>query len=485
MKIVARIVNGRAHIASRPRRRLESRANPSRASRELRRAVRPHTSTLDAMRAVLSRATHPLRRRVSFASRRGRDVARVATRRASPESPPPVPDTRDFSLLADADDPHPRAADGRVALKGMRRNELADWLESVGEKRSRADSLFRVMYRETSTNADVDESEAFGAKFKARLLEKATMDGDLKIRDTRVATDGTRKVTYELVGEGGGTVESVLIPALRENGRTTVCVSSQLGCAMNCQFCYTAKMGLRKNLTAAQIVEQVVHARRMVGANEVSNVVFMGMGEPLHNVSEVLRACDILLDDKGLAFSRNKVTVSTSGLVPQMERFLRESEASLAVSLNATTDYIRNWIMPINRKYNLETLLGLLRREFPRAKLGRHQRQVFFEYIMLEGVNDSDEDADRLVDIARDVPCKINLIYFNTHDGSEFKCSDQERIKTFRQRISDAGVTCTIRQSRGDEEASACGQLGNPGDNALWKPEPPRMRDPRTRAQRL
>lgn len=439
-------------------------------------AVRPRV-----MRAALSRATHPLRHRVSPT---GRERARVARRRASPESPPPVPDTRDFSALADAARPYPRATDGRVALKGMRREELADWLESVGEKRSRVDSLFRVMYRETATNADVDDTETFGAKFKARLLEKASMDGDLKILDTRVATDGTRKVTYELVGEGGGVVESVLIPALRENGRTTVCVSSQLGCAMNCQFCYTAKMGLRKNLTAAQIVEQVVHARRMVGANEVSNVVFMGMGEPLHNADEVLRACDILLDEKGLGFSRNKVTVSTSGLVPQMERFLRESEASLAVSLNATTDYIRNWIMPINRKYNLEALLGLLRREFPRVKLGRHQRQVFFEYIMLEGVNDSDEDADRLAEISRDVPCKINLIYFNTHEGSEFKCSDQERIKAFRQRISDAGVTCTIRQSRGDEEASACGQLGNPGDAALWKPAPPRARDPRTRARR-
>jgi 23S rRNA (adenine2503-C2)-methyltransferase len=244
-------------------------------------------------------------------------------------------------------------------------------------------------------------------------------------------------------------------------------------------------MGLRKNLSAAQIVEQVVQARRMVGASEVSNVVFMGMGEPLHNVDEVLKAVSILLDPKGLGFSRNKVTVSTSGLVPQMERFLRESEASLAVSLNATTDYIRNWIMPINRKYNLEMLLGLLRREFPRQSLGRHQRQVFFEYIMLEGVNDSDEDADRLVEIARDIPCKINLIYFNTHDGSEFKCSDQERINAFRQRVSDAGVTCTIRQSRGDEEMSACGQLGKPDDEANWKPPPPRMRDPRTRAQRL
>jgi len=207
------------------------------------------------------------------------------------------------------------------------------------------------------------------------------------------------------------------------------------------------------------------------------------MGEPLHNVDEVLRAVDVLLDNKGLAFSRNKVTVSTSGLVPQMERFLSESEASLAVSLNATTDYIRNWIMPINRKYNLESLLGLLRREFPRKTLGRHQRQVFFEYIMLEGVNDTDEDAERLIEIARDLPCKINLIYFNTHEGSEFRCSDQERIQAFRQKIVDGGVMCTIRQSRGDEEMSACGQLGKPEDDFNAKPMPPRMKDPRTRVQ--
>jgi 23S rRNA (adenine2503-C2)-methyltransferase len=442
----------------------------------------------DAMlRAALSSAracASSRRARVRARVRRAR--ARVLTVAASPDAPPPVPDVRAFDaapLDVDALDAFPRLSSGKYALKGMRRAELADWLAHVGEKRSRADSVFRAMYRELG--GDADASEAFGDKFKARLEVLGSFDGDLELSDTRLATDGTRKVTYNLRGSGGGTVESVLIPALTERGRTTVCVSSQLGCAMNCQFCYTAKMGLRKNLSAAQIVEQVVQARRMVGASEVSNVVFMGMGEPLHNVDEVLKAVSILLDPKGLGFSRNKVTVSTSGLVPQMERFLRESEASLAVSLNATTDYIRNWIMPINRKYNLEMLLGLLRREFPRQSLGRHQRQVFFEYIMLEGVNDSDEDADRLVEIARDIPCKINLIYFNTHDGSEFKCSDQERINAFRQRVSDAGVTCTIRQSRGDEEMSACGQLGKPDDEANWKPPPPRMRDPRTRAQRL
>jgi len=364
----------------------------------------------------------------------------------------------------------------------MRRREIARWLEHAGEKRSRTDLIFAHMYKSVERGglrANANELDGVGDAFKARLGELATFDGDLILDDVKIASDGTKKVTYKLTNEGGGVVESVIIPSLQDDGRTTVCVSSQLGCAMNCQFCYTAKMGLRKNLTAAQIVEQVVQARRMVGTDEVSNVVFMGMGEPLHNLDEVLTAVDILLDNKGLAFSRNKVTVSTSGLVPQMERFLHESEASLAVSLNATTDYIRNWIMPINRKYNLDSLLGLLRQEFPRqTPLGGHQRQVFFEYIMLAGVNDTDDDAERLIEIASGLPCKINLIYFNTHEGSEFKCSDQARIQAFRKKLLDGGVICTVRQSRGDDDMAACGQLGSPGD----KPAPPRMRDPRTRA---
>lgn len=198
--------------------------------------------------------------------------------------------------------------------------------------------------------------------------------------------------------------------------------------------------------SGAQIVEQVVMARRLTGGGlrppsaaaaagattdaagvgagaassntteEVTNVVFMGMGEPLHNIEAVLAAVDILVDTRGLAFSRNKVTVSTSGLVPEIERYLNESQGSLAVSLNATTDEIRSWIMPINRKYNMERLLGVLKDRFPRRDMGRHQRQVFFEYIMLAGINDSDEDAERLLEISRMVPCKFNLIYFNTHE---------------------------------------------------------------------
>jgi 23S rRNA (adenine2503-C2)-methyltransferase len=413
---------------------------------------------------------------------RHRAHARASRIRAasSPQSPPPAPNVRELASARTGE--YPRLSDGKIALKGMRRDDIANWLERIGEKRSRTDAIVSAMYKHERrgglASRVADSTDFFGDKFRARLDEVASFDGDLVLDDVKLASDGTRKVTYKLQNEGGGVVESVIIPSLQEAGRTTVCVSSQLGCAMNCQFCYTAKMGLRKNLSAAQIVEQVVHARRMVGSDEVSNVVFMGMGEPLHNLDEVLTAVDILLDNKGMAFSRNKVTVSTSGLVPQMERFLQESEASLAVSLNATTDLIRNWIMPINRKYNLEELLGLLRREFPRKTLGRHQRQVFFEYIMLEGVNDSDEDAERLVEIAAGLPCKINLIYFNTHEGSEFKCSDQARIQAFRQKVVDGGVMCTIRQSRGDDDMAACGQLGSPGD----KPAPPRMRDPRTRA---
>lgn len=207
--------------------------------------------------------------------------------------------------------------------------------------------------------------------------------------------------------------------------------------------------------------------------------MFMGMGEPLHNVDEVLTAVDVLTDPRGLAFSQNKVTVSTSGLVPEIERYLNESRGSLAVSLNATTDEIRSWIMPINRKYNLDKLLGVLRDNFPRKNAGRHQRHVFFEYILLAGINDSDADVERLLAISRSMPCKFNLIYFNTHEGSEFRCSDEATIKAFRQKLADGGAMATIRASRGDEEMAACGQLGSPDALEDWKPAPPKLPKPK------
>lgn len=269
--------------------------------------------------------------------------------------------------------------------------------------------------------------------------------------------------------EDGSVIETVVIPCTR--GRTTVCVSSQVGCAMNCQFCYTGRMGLRKHLTTAEIVEQAVFARRLFSSEfgSITNVVFMGMGEPLHNIENVLKAASIMVDEQGLQFSPRKVTVSTSGLVPQIKRFLRESNCALAVSLNATTDEVRNWIMPINRKYKLSLLLQTLREELS----FKHKYKVFFEYVMLAGVNDSVEDAERLIDLVRGIPCKINLISFNPHCGSQFKPTCGQEMIKFRNILAEAGCVVFLRPSRGDDQMAACGQLGKPGEI-----QPPLLRAP-------
>ncbi|KAL3006425.1 hypothetical protein AAZX31_08G278000 [Glycine max] len=220
-------------------------------------------------------------------------------------------------------------------------------------------------------------------------------------------------------------------------------------------------MGLRRHLTAAEIVEQAVFARRLLTdeVGSITNVVFMGMGEPLHNIDNVIKAADIMVDEQGLQFSPRKVTISTSGLVPQLKRFLHESNCALAVSLNATTDEVRNWIMPINRKYKLELLLQTLREELCFKK----NYKVLFEYVMLEGVNDSDGDAERLIELVKGIPCKINLISFNPHSGSFFKPTKDERMIEFRNTLAGAGLVVILRLSRGDDQMAACGQLGKPG----------------------
>jgi 23S rRNA (adenine2503-C2)-methyltransferase len=296
------------------------------------------------------------------------------------------------------------------------------------------------------------------------------------------AADGTRKLLFTLAG--GGTVEAVIIPA-KSGQRTTLCVSSQLGCAQNCQFFMTALLGLRRNLSAAQIVAQALTAKRLLlseGAQPLGNVVFMGMGEPLHNPEEVMTAVDILLDTHGFALSPARVTVSTSGLVPAMAHFARSSRASLAVSLNATTDEVRSAIMPINRKHNLEELLGTLRSLFGPASPVEHRRKdsVFFEYVLLSGVNDSDDDSRRLVDIARSFAghCKVNLIAYNAVPGLPFAGSPRARLVAFRDALAAAGVVATIRESRGDDQMAACGQLGKPEEAEFFRPPPPRMRLP-------
>ncbi|KAL6567819.1 hypothetical protein OROGR_001487 [Orobanche gracilis] len=365
----------------------------------------------------------------------------------------------------------------KVLLKGMRYHELEKWVQSLNKD-------FKRM---------LDEH----AEYKA-----------LHFKDMMSASDGTKKRLQILfMLEDGQVIETVVIPCPR--GRTTVCVSSQVGCAMNCQFCYTGswyqisgtssygdedtqishvfdpifhnsvdnidEMGLKRNLSAAEIVEQAVFARRLLSheVGSITNVVFMGMGEPLHNIENVIKAADILVDDQGLHFSPRKVSISTSGLVPQIKRFLKESNCALAVSLNATTDEVRNWIMPINRKYNLELLLGTLREEL----CLKHNYKVLFEYVMLAGVNDSSEDAKRLISLVQGIPCKINLISFNPHSGSRFKPTREDKMIEFRNILAEAGCVVFLRSSRGDDQMAACGQLGKPGDiQAPLLKVPPKFR---------
>ncbi|KAK6252551.1 hypothetical protein QUC31_014271 [Theobroma cacao] len=344
----------------------------------------------------------------------------------------------------------------KVLLKGMNYAELQEWVQSHGFRPGQALMLWKCLYGDNIWAHNIDELEGLNKDFKKMLSEHAEFRA-LTLQDILTASDGTRKILFAL--DDGLVIETVVIPC--DRGRTTVCVSSQVGCAMNCQFCYTGRMGLRRHLTAAEIVEQAVYARRLLSGDvgSITNVVFMGMGEPLHNIENVIKAADIMVHEHGLHFSPRKVTVSTSGLVPQLKRFLHESKCALAVSLNATTDEVRNWIMPINRKYKLGLLLEALREELE----FKHNYKVLFEYVMLAGVNDSIEDAKRLIDLVKGIPCKINLISFNPHRGSQFRPSSEEKMIEFRNALAKAGCTVFLRLSRGDDQMAACGQLGEPG----------------------
>lgn len=242
--------------------------------------------------------------------------------------------------------------------------------------------------------------------------------------------------------------------------------------ARSFQFCYTGRQGFQGNLTQGEIVDQVVLAKRFFEAEgRISNLVAMGQGEPFSNYDSLLRALDVILDKDGLNMSHNKVTVSTVGLVPEIRRFVRESKANLAVSLHSANDKVRSWIMPVNRKYPLAELMGVLRDEFPRDNA--RQQKVFFEYVMLKGVNDSVQDAKELLRLVSGVPCKINLIQFNTHDGSSFEGSSPVVMLAFQDYLVKKGLTVTIRASRGEDKMMACGQLGPDGPARA-----PRMRVP-------
>lgn len=262
--------------------------------------------------------------------------------------------------------------------------------------------------------------------------------------------DGTRKFLFGL--RDGFAIESVLIP---EPPRLTLCISSQAGCGMGCVFCATARLGLQRNLTEDEIVGQVMAAERALAAGEtITNIVFMGMGEPLHNYDNVVAALATLSAPWGLAISARRITVSTVGLLPQMERLVRETNVNLAVSLSATTDVQRTALMPVNKKYPLEKLMALCR-ALPIAQ----RRRITFEYVMLAGRNDSLADADRLTRLLHGIRAKVNVIPFNPFPDAEVARASDAAVEAFRRRLLAAGVLATVRRSRGQDIDAACGQL--------------------------
>lgn len=337
----------------------------------------------------------------------------------------------------------------KTDLKNLTLPALEQFLQGQGKERFRATQIFKWIYQQDARS--FEEMTNISKELRRELSESAFIS-DLEVEAVEEGGDGTKKYLFKL--DDGQAVESVLIPI---EGRNTLCISSQVGCAMACEFCLTGTFKLTRNLTTAEIVNQIMAVRRDVrdSGEEIRNIVMMGMGEPLHNLDNVIPAIQIMIDGNGLQLSNRRVTVSTCGLVPEMARLGREvPNVNLAISLNATTDELRNRIMPVNRRYPLKELLRACR-EFPLP--GR--RKVTFEYVMLGGVNDSLEDAKRLLRLISDIPNKVNLIPFNEHEGCDFKAPAQAAIDAFHTYLIDRHVTVITRDSRGSDISAACGQL--------------------------
>jgi len=327
---------------------------------------------------------------------------------------------------------------------------LADW----GEKPFRARQLLRWLHQ--LGVADFAAMTDLGKPLRAKLALEAAIGLPL-VRADSVSADGTRKWLLD-VGAGNA-IETVLIP---EPDRTTLCISSQAGCALECAFCATGRQGFNRNLSTGEIVAQLWWANHCPGAQpgpgerrRVSNVVMMGMGEPLANFEAVVRALRLMLDDHAYGLSRRRVTVSTSGLVPMIDRLRDECPVALAVSLHAPNDALRDRLVPINRKWPIAALLAACNRYLERAP----RDFIMFEYVLLRGVNDSPAHAHELVACVRDVPCKVNLIPFNPFTGSGFERSGADAVARFRDILSHAALITTVRKTRGDEIDAACGQL--------------------------
>lgn len=332
-----------------------------------------------------------------------------------------------------------------INLKSLSRDEIRLFIQEIGLPSFRARQLIHWIYKKYATS--IDEITEFSVPIKRLISEKAYIS-NLKLIDRQMSMDGTEKYLFRL--DDGEMIESVLIP---DRDRLTLCISSQVGCAMGCKFCLTGMIGLKRNLMAFEIVDQVISVSRIIQSRRLTNVVLMGMGEPLANFDEVVEALWRMTELMGI--SRRRITLSTSGIVPAIKKLPEKApHVNLAISLNATTDSVRDEIMPINRVYPLKMLLDACR-AYPLEP----RRRITFEYILLNGVNDSIEDARRLIRLLKGIRCKVNIIPFNPYEGALFRSPTQEKILSFQKVLIDSGLTAIIRKSKGQDIKAACGQL--------------------------
>jgi len=333
----------------------------------------------------------------------------------------------------------------KINLKSLSRDEIAGLIERQGLPGYRADQLLDWLYVRYA--ASLDEITEFSKDLRSRLGEIVYI-GNLQTVKKQRSSDGTEKFLFGL--EDGQTIESVLIP---DKDRLTLCISSQVGCAMGCRFCLTGKAGLTRNLRAWEIVEQILSVNRLIKPGKITNIVFMGMGEPLANFAEVVEALKRTIAYFGI--SKRRITLSTAGLAPKIPELPGKApDVNLAISLNATTDAVRDRLMPVNKKYPLRTLLDACKR-FPL----RPRRLLTFEYVLIAGVNDSVEDGRRLVRLLRGLRCKVNLIPLNPHIGSDLRRPSEAAVLAFQKVLMDNNVTALIRESKGQDILAACGQL--------------------------
>lgn len=339
----------------------------------------------------------------------------------------------------------------KINLLDFDRAALEAFFVSNGEKPFRARQLLQWVHQRGVT--DFAQMTDMSKNLRAFLAEHCRVEHP-RILEQQRSADGTRKWLLG-VDDSDNAVECVLIP---EKSRMTLCVSSQVGCTLNCSFCSTAKQGFNRNLTTAEIIAQLHFAHHSLlaegYANGVTNVVLMGMGEPLLNFDAVIAATSLMCDDYAYALSKRRVTISTAGVVPAMEKLEQVTDVALAVSLHAPNDRLRNRLVPLNRKYPIDALMRACR-----SYIDSYNRKITFEYVMLDGVNDSLEHARELVRLIGDMPCKLNLIPFNPYPHAIYRCSDQASIDRFRDYTMSKGIVTVTRRARGDDIDAACGQL--------------------------